>query len=118
MPTKNTPELDALTAEVEALKSNLVALGTELNRMKLVFFAVCCSQTPGASRAYDLCGLTEKQLRDRLASKREFLSSWELSAIERGLQAGRLVFNDFTRNTIDEFNWVLVCRQRGLWVPF
>lgn len=118
MAAKTTPDIDALVAEVEALKSNLIALGTELNRAKLMFFAVACAQNPSASRAYGLCGLSEQQLRDRLASKREFLSSWELSAIERGLQAGRLVFGDFTQNQIDEFNWVLVNREKHLWVPF
>jgi len=118
MPTKNTTEIDDLRAEIESLKSGLIALGTELNRTKLIFFAVACAQNPGASRAYDLCGLAEQQLRDRLASNREFLSSWELSAIERGLQAGRLVFSDFTQNQIDEFNWVMVNREKRLWVPF
>ena len=118
MAAKTTPDVDALTAEIEVLISNLIALGTELNRAKLMFFAVACAQNPGASRAYDLCGLAEQQLRDRLASKREFLSSWELSAIERGLQAGRLVFSDFTQNQIDEFNWVMVNREKRLWVPF
>ena len=121
MPTKNTTEIDDLRAEIESLKSGLIALGTELNRTKLMFFAVACAQSPGASRAYDLCGLTEQQLRDRLAPLQEYLQGWEISAVERGLQAGRLVFGDISptsRFDPDGFNWVLACRQRGLWVPF
>ena len=120
MATKTTPDIDALVSEIEALKSGLVGLGTELNRAKLMFFAVACSQHPGASRAYDLCGLTEQELRDRLAPSYEFLASYEISAIERGLQAGRLVPSDFTQSKVDpdDFNWVLVNREKRLWVPF
>ena len=120
MAAKTTPDIDALVAEVEALKSNLIALGTELNRAKLIFFAVACSHHPGASRAYDLCGLTEQELRDRLAPSYEFLASYEISAIERGLQAGRLVPSDFTQSRVDPDNlcWVLAHREKRLWVPF
>jgi len=120
MPTKNTTEIENLTAEIEQLKSALVALGTDLNRAKLMFFAIACAQSPSASRAYESFGLTEKQLRDRLTPSFEFLASYEISAIERGLQAGRLVPADFTQSQVDpdRHNWVLVNREKRLWVPF
>lgn len=121
MPTKTPSEIEKLTAEVERLKSDLIELGTDLTRTKLTLFAVACANAPGAFKAYELCGLTEQQLRDRLAPLQEYLQGWEISAVERGLQAGRLVFGDISPTSKfdpDGFSWVLACRKRGLWVPF
>lgn len=117
MAIKNTTEIENLTAEIERLKGQVSALLTDLENTKLTVFATTCANSPIAYKAYNF-GLSEDRLRDRLAARSEFLSAWDRGGIENGFKSGRLCWENFTRTKIDDFNWVLVNREKRLWVPF